>query len=192
MTKLCPRGKAAAKRKFRVYPSAYANAYASKICAGKIKDPSGVKRKDFKGRKPAAEGGPMDKDKKDKKENSIELIKKRKDSKKEALEKMKKELGMKAGGIAGSLVPKTVKKLKNIMGAANRDRGKEKARVKQMDGRRGPAMKGPLGRLATEKPRKGMMGGGLMEATARLRRQGLRGGGLCKRGMNRDAIGKNS
>ena len=28
MTKLCPRGKAAAKRKFAVYPSAYANAYA--------------------------------------------------------------------------------------------------------------------------------------------------------------------
>ena len=53
MTKLCPRGKAAAKRKFDVYPSAYANAYASKVCAGKIKDPSGVKRKDFRGRKPA-------------------------------------------------------------------------------------------------------------------------------------------
>ena len=53
MTKLCPRGKSAAKRKFKVYPSAYANAYASKICAGKIKDPSGVKRKDFKGPKPA-------------------------------------------------------------------------------------------------------------------------------------------
>jgi len=53
MTKLCARGKAAAKRKFRVYPSAYANAYASKICAGKIKDPSGVKRKDFRGPKPA-------------------------------------------------------------------------------------------------------------------------------------------
>ena len=51
MTKLCPRGKAAAKRKFKVYPSAYANAYASKICAGKIKDPSGVKRKDFRGSK---------------------------------------------------------------------------------------------------------------------------------------------
>jgi len=91
MTKLCPRGKAAAKRKFSVYPSAYANAYASKICAGKIKDPSGVKRKDFRGKK--AEGG-------------------------------------------------------------------------------------------------------LMEATARLKRQGLRmGGAVCKiakRGMNRDAIGKNS
>ena len=53
MTKLCPRGKSAAKRKFKVYPSAYANAYASKICAGKIKDPSGTKRKDFKGPKPA-------------------------------------------------------------------------------------------------------------------------------------------
>ncbi len=60
MTKLCPRGKAAAKRKFKVYPSAYANAYASKICAGKIKDPSGTKRKDFKGPKPAgAKDGKM-------------------------------------------------------------------------------------------------------------------------------------
>ncbi len=53
MTKLCARGKAAAKKKFRVYPSAYANAYASKICAGKAKDPSGLRRKDFKGPKPA-------------------------------------------------------------------------------------------------------------------------------------------
>jgi hypothetical protein len=97
MTKLCPRGKAAAKRKFAVYPSAYANAYASKICAGKIKDPSGVKRKDFKGRKPSAMGG----------------------------------------------------------------------RIK-------------------------LAGGGLREATARLRRQGLRGGGLCTKGMNREAVGKNS
>ena len=32
MGKLCPRGKAAAKRKFKVYPSAYANAYAVKVC----------------------------------------------------------------------------------------------------------------------------------------------------------------
>ena len=55
MTKLCPRGKRAAQRKFKVYPSAYANAYASRICAGKIKDPSGVKRKDFRGSK--AKGG---------------------------------------------------------------------------------------------------------------------------------------
>ena len=27
MAKLCPKGKAAAKRKFKVYPSAYANAW---------------------------------------------------------------------------------------------------------------------------------------------------------------------
>ena len=30
MGKLCPKGKAAAKRKFDVYPSAYANAWAAK------------------------------------------------------------------------------------------------------------------------------------------------------------------
>ena len=56
---LYARVKAEAKRKFKVYPSAYANAYASKICAGKIKDPSGVKRKDFKGPKRAM-GGVID------------------------------------------------------------------------------------------------------------------------------------
>ena len=61
MTKLCARGKAAAKRKFAVYPSAYANAYASKICAGKIKDPSGKKRKDW-GPKKAKEGKYVDMD----------------------------------------------------------------------------------------------------------------------------------
>ena len=97
MTKLCPRGKAAAKAKFDVYPSAYANAYASKICAGKIKDPSGTKRKDFKGPKPA-----------------------------------------------------------------------------------GKAMGGRI-RAA---------GGGLREATDRLRRQGLRGGGMCKKGMNKNILRK--
>lgn len=59
MTKLCSRGKSAAKRKFAVYPSAYANAYASKICAGKIKDPSGKKRKDW-GPKKAAKGTIID------------------------------------------------------------------------------------------------------------------------------------
>jgi len=58
MTKLCARGKSAAKRKFKVYPSAYANAYASKICAGKIKDPSGTKKKDW-GPKKASEGSIM-------------------------------------------------------------------------------------------------------------------------------------
>ena len=37
MAKLCPKGKAAAKRKFDVYPSAYANMYASKVCKGKVR-----------------------------------------------------------------------------------------------------------------------------------------------------------
>ena len=43
MAKLCARGKAAAKRKFKVYPSAYANAYAVKVCKGQVKS-GGVKR----------------------------------------------------------------------------------------------------------------------------------------------------
>ena len=37
MGKLCPKGKAAAKRKFKVWPSAYASLYASGVCSGKIK-----------------------------------------------------------------------------------------------------------------------------------------------------------
>ena len=44
MAKLCPRGKAAAKRKFKVYPSAYANMYASAVCSGKV-TPGGKKEK---------------------------------------------------------------------------------------------------------------------------------------------------
>ena len=43
-----------------------------------------------------------------------------------------------------------------------------------------------------EQARRAAMGGGLMEATERLRRQGLKGGGICKKGMNRKAVGKNS
>jgi len=251
MTKLCPRGKAAAKRKFRVYPSAYANAYASKICAGKIKDPSGVKRKDFRGRKPAAEGGPMDKDNKKKKENSIELIKKRKESKQEALERMKKELGLKAGGRAmrriggpavsskremgreqstippkrflkgtkrtqsGSInfirnVPYSEGSLKEVATKLKKENPRfsirklseddlfrmkrRKVGRKPVAGKKGPIQRGQPPKKIKTRPvlRSRVAGGGLMEATQRLRRQGLRGGGLCKRGMNRDAIGKNS
>jgi hypothetical protein len=33
-TKLCSRGKSAAKSKFKVYPSAYANGYAVQVCKG--------------------------------------------------------------------------------------------------------------------------------------------------------------
>ena len=44
MAKLCPRGKAAAKRKFKVYPRAYANMYASAVCSGKV-TPGGKKKR---------------------------------------------------------------------------------------------------------------------------------------------------
>jgi len=141
MTKLCPRGKAAAKRKFKVYPSAYANAYASKICAGKIKDPSGVKRKDFKGRKPAAMGG---------------------------------RIGYNDG-------------------TENKNKKKNK-KIFKRDGVEFDKPLGPKGTFNTGNPPKRyeVAGGGLMEATARLKRQGLKGGGICTKGMNREAVGKNS
>jgi hypothetical protein len=142
MTKLCPRGKAAAKRKFKVYPSAYANAYASKICAGKIKDPSGVKRKDFRGPKPSkASGG---------------------------------RVGLKDGS-AGK-IPTTPREKKLAALAPPRNRITF-----------GDVVTGRKGSGKTT-----ARGGGLIAATERLKRQGLRGGGLCKRGMNREAIGKNS
>ena len=44
MAKLCPKGKAAAKRKFKVYPTAYANMYAYAVCSGKV-TPGGKKKK---------------------------------------------------------------------------------------------------------------------------------------------------
>jgi len=165
MTKLCPRGKAAAKRKFKVYPSAYANAYASKICAGKIKDPSGVKRKDFKGPKPAgkAMGGRIG-------YQSGKIVKKTKVDEKTT----RKEIPVTAIGELG--LPSGAAKAASKV-------------VRSM-------MKG----------RENKMGGGLMAATERLKRQGKmgggmmqtpramygKGGGVCKRGMNRQAIGKNS
>ena len=42
-TKLCARGKAAAKAKFDVYPSAYANGYAVQVCKGKMPGTDGKK-----------------------------------------------------------------------------------------------------------------------------------------------------
>lgn len=43
-SKLCARGKAAAKAKFKVYPSAYANGYAVQVCKGKMPGTDGKKR----------------------------------------------------------------------------------------------------------------------------------------------------
>ena len=157
MAKLCPRGKAAAKRKFKVYPSAYANAYASKICAGKIKDPSGVKRKDFKGRKPAMGGGSMN--------TRIEL----KHGSYEQVPPSK--------GFSKYVTKQEQKKIDTANKEANEESKKSTNKARD--------------RMA-EQARRAAMGGGLMEATERLRRHGLKGGGICKKGMNRKAIGKNS
>ena len=132
MTKLCPRGKAAAKRKFKVYPSAYANAYASKICAGKIKDPSGVKRKDFRGPKPSkAMGGRI------------------------------RKMGGGMMQMPRAMYKKGGKSFPDLSGDG-------KVTMKDVLMGRGVI------------PRKGKKGGGLMEATSRLKAQGLKAGGVAK------------
>ncbi len=43
-TTLCSRGKNAAKAKYEVYPSAYANGYAVQVCKGKMPGLDGEKR----------------------------------------------------------------------------------------------------------------------------------------------------
>ena len=43
-TKLCARGKASAKAKYDVYPSAYSNGHAVQVCKGKIKGLDGKKQ----------------------------------------------------------------------------------------------------------------------------------------------------
>ena len=122
MAKLCPKGKAAAKRKFKVYPSAYANMYASGVCSGKIK-PGGRTKK--------AEGG-------------------------------------------------------KISGRINLK--KKKKKIFKRDGVEFDKPLGPRGTFNTGNPPKRyeVAGGGLMRPMYR------KGGGVCIRGMNRDAIGKNS
>ena len=43
-TKLCARGKAAAKAKFKIYPSAYSNGFAVQVCQGRMKGLDGKKK----------------------------------------------------------------------------------------------------------------------------------------------------
>ena len=204
MTKLCPRGKAAAKRKFKVYPSAYANAYASKICAGKIKDPSGVKRKDFRGSK--AKGGRIGLKEgflpESEKNETLKKLgeKKKRDSeifKKDPFSKFKKR------GVPKSPIPRDPRKpLKTIDKKLQMTDGPiikfQRIGSFTSKSQRGPKFKEPKDVKPIQpspkpnNPRKNRAGGGLMEATARLKRQGLKGGGICTKGMNRDAVGKNS
>ena len=183
MTKLCPIGKAAAKRKFKVYPSAYANAYASKICAGKIKDTSGVKRTDFKGRKPAMGGGSMN-TRIDLKHGSYEQVPPSKGFSKYVTKQEQKKIDA-----ANKEANEKSKKPTTI------DRQGEQARRKAK--KQSPVIllntsQSEINKLFNKGGRVSRRGGGLMEATARLQRQGLKGGGICKKGMNRKAIGKNS
>jgi len=167
MTKLCPRGKAAAKRKFKVYPSAYANAYASKICAGKIKDPSGVKRKDFRGSK--AEGGLM-----------------------EATARLKRQ-GLKEGGNSKSrtnpdnLTGKQILELDKL-GLLSKSKLKMNPKFDVVESAKvsGPiesVLRGGKVKKNRSKPKFKAMGG---------RINYRKGGGVCLRGMNREAVGKNS
>ena len=133
MAKLCPKGKAAAKRKFKVYPSAYANMYASGVCSGKI-TPGGKK-----GRTKKADGGSLsdrlDDSSKMKKKSDILLERKR------------------------NLKPSQKRKFETT------PIGKKPSR---------PIRPKPL---TKRKPTRSMYG---------------RGGGVCIKGMNKDAVGKNS
>ena len=217
MTKLCPRGKAAAKRKFKVYPSAYANAYASKICAGKIKDPSGVKRKDFRGPKPAKamggrifkqQGGPV------KSRETLKKISKAAgklgpaglamDAAKKIKKTIKKSKDMpsrvkKMGGGMMKMPSATYKKggkaLKPVDKEKNPGLAKLPTKVRNKMGfmkkggsvKKFPDLSGDgkvtmkdvlMGRGVIKRPKK--RGGGLMEATSRLRAQGLKMGGIAR------------
>ena len=155
MTKLCPRGKAAAKRKFAVYPSAYANAYASKICAGKIKDPSGVKRKDFKGPKRAMGG----------------RIMKAGGGLMEATARLKRQ-GLKDGKKVFPTNPSIEQEVRDYY---TKNFGSKKAKAE-------------LGERTRDRKKVKKMGGGMIMKRPMYRK----GGGVCLRGMNREAVGKNS
>ena len=174
-----------------MYPSAYANAYASKICAGKIKDPSGVKRKDFRGPKPSkamggriykANGGNIDRTNK-----YIDRINKfRSDQmrrKGPAIVPGAKERGLLKSSKSGG-APKRGKDRRRMMGggmtmmprAMYKKGGKS---FPDLSGDGKVTMKDILmGRGVI--PRKGKKGGGLMEATSRLKAQGLKAGGVAK------------
>ena len=199
MTKLCPRGKAAAKRKFSVYPSAYANAYASKICAGKIKDPSGKKRKDFRGPKPSkamggriykAEGGSLS-------SKDVEKITNK-------VKKFSKEF---------TVTPEVIRKMKEIRDNPNRNKKIKKKKftdeqISRINKIRSDQMRRNNPRNFTPgavkpgllksnnsggapkkgKGRKRMMGGGM---TMMPRAMYGKGGGVCKKGMGK-AYGRNS
>tara|TARA_Y100000114_G_scaffold118339_1_gene112857 strand:+ start:701 stop:1306 length:606 start_codon:yes stop_codon:yes gene_type:complete len=185
MTKLCPRGKAAAKRKFKVYPSAYANAYASKICAGKIKDPSGLKRKDFRGAKPKAMGGRVYK----KNGGSIEVTPEISTTNNEYTKNLTQ--GITIGGskkdFGGKIsLKRSEDKFKGVGPKGKRksvrlEGGKGNVRFFAEKGKTKSPFQGKGSDIkAGITFRKEFAGGGVAEAAERLRRQGLKRGGVAK------------
>jgi len=206
MTKLCARGKSAAKRKFKVYPSAYANAYASKICAGKIKDPSGKKRKDW-GPKKMNTGGEMDygKQKKDKMKTKPYGIEDRKikterliSQKDLAILKKEKGIGLypspksfkkntsagktapprySVGGGADMSTVETEKKTRKVYG----DKNKRRQQLKEIQNPKSEYDK--KGKLIYTTAKVGMnVTAGGQSAMGRLEKSGMRGGGIAIKG----------
>ena len=201
MAKLCPRGKAAAKRKFKVYPSAYANMYASAVCSGKV-TPGGKKN-----RKKKAFGGTSQDDKRDvrKVEQMIG-----------GARSSKREMGREKSTIPpkrflkgtkqtqyGSTnfirnVPysenlkETAKKLKKENPSfriikVNPEDLKRRERIGSSGKQSTKQRRLILERIDRPKPRKNRAGGGMMN-----RPMYGKGGGVCIKGMNKDAYGKNS
>ena len=201
MTKLCARGKSAAKRKFKVYPSAYANAYASKICAGKIKDPSGKKRKDW-GPKKMNTGGEMDygKQKKDKMKTKPYGIEDRKIKTERLISQKDLAILKKEKGIGLYPSPKNTSAGKtappkySVGGGADMSTMKKKKKKPAPGGgrERHEYMKniqnpiseyGPKGKLKYTGAKVGMnVTAGGQSAMGRLEKSGMRGGGIAIKG----------
>ena len=177
MAKLCPKGKAAAKRKFKVYPSAYANMYASGVCSGKIK-PGGRTKK--------AEGGGVDTGKEGEKKSKLLTMLSRYTAKTRGSKRTKK--------MGGGLMTRPMYKKG---GGADMGKTTSRGMLKPSPGdkpihRFGGSERSDMRKKNTSKAYKGgnrskpkiLASGGRINMKS--------GGGVCIRGMNRDAIGKNS
>jgi|9_EtaG_2_1085328.scaffolds.fasta_scaffold98222_2 hypothetical protein len=169
MAKLCPKGKAAAKRKFKVYPSAYANMYASGVCSGKIKPG---------GRKKAMGGGLMTRPMM--KKGGVATEAKKRQFRKNQAGSIKMAKKVLTDNLAGDIYKdKRVRKFASKV--------KEGLKNSPLNLKRGAEGYINLGKKVIQKvkDRTKKMGGGLMT------RPMYKGGGLCTKGMGR-AYGKNS
>ena len=185
MAKLCPKGKAAAKRKFKVYPSAYANMYASGVCSGKI-TPGGKK-----GRTKKAEGGGVDTGKEGERRSRIATVLSRYTAKTRGGKRQKKNEG--GSVVSGSTnLRKKFRELKepvkSPMTKVKSKAGDNARKIYHEQVKNYEKLKS-IKEKQNSKRRVKKMGGGMM---TQPRAMYGKGGGVCIRGMNRDAIGKNS